>query len=104
MVFHLAPQGFLVGRTAGPEAEVLTLCTDPAHRRTGCARGLMAAFEAAAQARGVEEVFLEVAEANTAARALYDALGYRPKGYRRDYYTDKGQARVHAHVLSKALL
>lgn len=36
--------------------------------------------------RGVREVFLEVRPSNTIARRLYDHLGFRPVGRRRNYY------------------
>ncbi len=99
-----APAGdaFLLARRAGPEAEVLTLCTDPAARRQGRARALLAAFEGWAAAAGAESLFLEVAEGNAAALGLYRAAGWRPCGMRRDYYRQAGCAAVHAHVLGKA--
>ncbi len=100
---HTLSQAFLVARYAGPEAEVLTLCTDPAHRRQGHARAVLRLFEAQARAADIEEVFLEVAETNLPARALYAALGYQPRGYRKDYYQGPGQTRVQAHVLAKRL-
>ncbi len=78
--------GFAVGRLAGPEAEVLTLAVDPAHRRVGTATALVAELEARAAAQGGREVFLEVAATNTAARALYERLGYRQAGLRPQYY------------------
>lgn len=36
--------------------------------------------------RGVREVFLEVRPSNTVARRLYEHLGFRPVGRRRNYY------------------
>jgi ribosomal-protein-alanine N-acetyltransferase len=36
--------------------------------------------------RGVRELFLEVRPSNTVARRLYDRLGFRPVGRRRNYY------------------
>ena len=94
---------FLLARRAGPEAEILTLCTAPQARRQGAARALLAAFEAWAREAGVEELFLEVAETNTSARALYDRAGFAARGHRKDYYTDGGRTRVHAVVMGKAL-
>lgn len=93
----------LVLRCAGPEAEVLTLFTAPEGRRQGLARALLAQAEASALADGVEEIFLEVADTNQAARALYAAAGYLPRGIRKDYYETPAGPRIHAHVLSKRL-
>lgn len=39
-----------------------------------------------AERRGVREVFLEVRPSNTVARLLYERLGFRPVGRRRNYY------------------
>lgn len=103
MLFAEGDAAFLVARQAGPEAEVLTLCTAPGARRQGHARRLLAALEDWARARGVEEIFLEVAETNDAARGLYAAAGFAERGHRKDYYTAGGRERVHAIVLGKAL-
>ena len=34
----------------------------------------------------IENILLEVRESNTAARSLYDSLGFRPVGVRKNYY------------------
>lgn len=94
-----ADGGFALGRTAGTEAEVLTLAVEPARRRQGVARALVARLEAAAAARGAQDVFLEVAATNLAATALYAGLGYAPAGIRRNYYAPG----LDAHVLKKRL-
>lgn len=39
-----------------------------------------------ASLRGVREVFLEVRPSNAVARQLYERLGFRPVGRRRNYY------------------
>ena len=102
-LFTHADTAFLLARRAGPEAEILTLCTDPAARRQGAARRLLAELDAWAVRQGLEELFLEVAETNAAARALYQAAGFVQRGHRKDYYTDGGRSRVHALVMRKAL-
>lgn len=103
VTIHSAAHALLVTRRAGPEVEVLTFCTDPAHRRAGLARALYGRFEEVASKSGVEEVFLEVAATNHPARALYEGLGFSPRGHRKDYYSGGGRERVHALVLSKRL-
>jgi ribosomal-protein-alanine N-acetyltransferase len=103
VLFTRAATAFLLARRAGPEAEILTLCTDPAARRQGAARALLAELETWARGAGVEELFLEVAETNAAARALYAQAGFTMRGHRKDYYTDGGRRRVHALVMGKAL-
>jgi [ribosomal protein S18]-alanine N-acetyltransferase len=94
--------GFALGRVVASEAELLTLAVAPEARRRGLGRTLMTAFEAVAAARGSAEVFLEVAETNVAARALYSGAGYCCAGFRRDYYRADGR-RISALVLRKVL-
>ncbi|NCO87237.1 MAG: GNAT family N-acetyltransferase [Rhodobacterales bacterium] len=96
-------RAFVLGRVTLDEAEVLTLATAPAYRRQGLARAALAAFEAAAQARGATTVFLEVAEDNAPARALYAAQGYAPAGRRPGYYATGTGTPVAALVLRKTL-
>lgn len=95
--------GFLVGRAVAGEAELLTLAVEPAARRAGCGRRLLARFEAEARARGAERAFLEVAAGNRAARALYAGAGWREAGLRRGYYAAPGGAAVDAVVMVRDL-
>ncbi len=92
---RLHPDGGLVlARVAGDEAEILTLAVVPAARRAGLGRALLAAAAAEAASRGARAMFLEVAAANHAARALYAAGGFVPVGRRRRYYADGQDALV----------
>ncbi|EYD76454.1 Ribosomal-protein-S18p-alanine acetyltransferase [Rubellimicrobium mesophilum DSM 19309] len=93
----------LLGRVTLDEAEVLTLATHPGHRRRGLAAALLAGFEAEARARGAARAFLEVAEDNLPARALYEGHGYAEVGRRRAYYAREGAAPVAALVLARPL-
>jgi [ribosomal protein S18]-alanine N-acetyltransferase len=96
-----APGGFLLGRAAGGEAEILTLAVDPAHRRRGIARGLLARFEAACHAAGAATLFLEVAADNAAACALYAGAGYARAGRRPAYYARADGTRADALILRR---
>ncbi|WP_461469811.1 GNAT family N-acetyltransferase [Pararhodobacter sp.] len=99
------PEGraFVLGRVVAGEAELLTIATHPGARRAGLGRALMQAFEAEARARGAEGAFLEVAETNAPARALYAACGFAEAGRRRGYYAAAGGATVDAMILCKSL-
>lgn len=104
-VFHCGDaRAFALGRAVADEAEILTLATDPAHRRTGLARDCLRAFETQAAARGATSAFLEVAEDNAPARALYRAAGYVETGRRKGYYTSATGCAVDALLLSKTLI
>jgi ribosomal-protein-alanine N-acetyltransferase len=96
-------RGFILARAVAGEAEILTLAVDPARRRQGAARALLAAAEGAALAAGAETLFLEVAVDNPAAIALYRGAGFEPAGRRRDYYARATAAAVDALVLRKTL-
>ncbi len=102
-VVILETDGLLLGRVAGPEAEVATLCVRPAFRRAGLARLLLRRFHEDAAAAGAEEAFLEVAEPNLAARALYRSEGWEEVGRRRGYYRQPAGAAADALVLRRGL-
>ena len=95
--------GFALGRVAGPEVELLTITVDPEYRRLGIAKDLMGSFEMQAKAKGAQEAFLEVAETNRSAIALYRSFGFVDAGRRKDYYASPFGAHITALVLSKAL-
>jgi len=96
-------RGFALLRVAADEAELLTLAVDPAARRQGVARALLAGFDRSAAAAGARRAFLEVAETNAAGRALYAGCGWHQQGRRPRYYTRPGQPPVAAIVLGKLL-
>ena len=86
--------GFLLARVAADEAEILTIAVEPAARRAGLGAILLAAALVEARARGAVAMFLEVAAANTAARALYAGAGFREVGTRPNYYPGGASALV----------
>jgi [ribosomal protein S18]-alanine N-acetyltransferase len=99
-----APGGFLLGRVVAGEAEVLTIAVHPDQRRAGLGRGLVLRFVDEARARGGESAFLEVAEGNEAARALYGACGFQPAGRRRAYYHHPDGRAEDALILVRSLM
>jgi ribosomal-protein-alanine N-acetyltransferase len=94
--------GFILMRVAAGEGEVLTVAVDPAARRKGVGRALMTAAAETAKACGAEHIFLEVAEDNDAAQALYAVSGYEPAGRRPGYYA-RGLGKVDAILLRARL-
>jgi ribosomal-protein-alanine N-acetyltransferase len=79
-------RAFVIGRVILDEAEILTLATDPAHRRQGLARAALDAFLRSATARGASRAFIEVAADNLPARALYASAGFSEIARRAAYY------------------
>jgi [ribosomal protein S18]-alanine N-acetyltransferase len=96
-------QGFAVVRLAGPEAEVLTLVVAPECQRQGIARALLRQIEARVLASGGEQILLEVAATNSAARSLYASEGYEQVGRRCGYYGTPRGPKIDALVLAKCV-
>ena len=83
--------GFLVSRETAPEErEILNLAVSHARRGRGVALRLLEHELDRSQGSW----FLEVRESNTAAIALYESVGFRRVGLRRDYYHDPSEAGI----------
>ena len=93
---------FIIIRSSGDEAEILTIATQTAARRRGYARILLGAATAKLSQAKTRNLFLEVAEDNLAAQGLYKACGFVPMGRRPAYYR-RENGRVAAITYSKAL-
>ena len=99
----LIPCGFVLGRAAGGEAEILTLVVRPEARGRGFGRALVRAAAQAAAELGATALFLEVAVDNEAALGLYAALGFAEAGRRKAYYARGGGPPIDALVLRVVL-
>ncbi len=82
------------GRLAGSDLEILDVVVEPARRREGIAKRLLARVAASGQALGASTASLEVFEENDAARRLYESLGFSEVGRRPDYYGSSHDALV----------
>lgn len=80
------PVGLVIARSAGGEAEILTIGVLPDRRRRGYGAALVGAAARRAAELGGEALFLEVAADNMAAQALYRRAGFRSSGRRHGYY------------------
>ena len=98
-----APQGFVLARAVAGEAEILTLAVVPAFRRQGIGRALVEAAAAEAARRGAAALYLEVAEDNPDAIALYESTGFEAAGLRRAYYARPNARPADALVLRRRL-
>ena len=67
---------------------------DPAMRRRGIARELLAHVAADARDLGASRCSLEVRAGNVGAQELYAALGFRSLGVRPRYYSDGEDAVI----------
>jgi ribosomal-protein-alanine N-acetyltransferase len=96
-------QCFIMVQIASSTSEILSLGTRPAMRRLGLARLGLRAAAAEAQLRGAVEMFLEVADDNEAAVALYRGAGFSPAGLRKGYYHREKAAAADAVILRTPL-
>ena len=86
-VFAVAePDGFILIRVVADEAEILTLAVRPEARSAGLGGRLVGQGAVRAAQVGARRLFLEVAEDNVAARALYARAGFALIGRRKGYY------------------
>jgi ribosomal-protein-alanine N-acetyltransferase len=81
-----SPVAFVAGMLICPEVEVLRLGVQPEYRRRGLAQQLLQQLKAYSQTQGCCSCWLEVHEANTPARALYEQQGFQEVGRRKRYY------------------
>ncbi len=95
--------GFLLGRAVAGEAELLTLAVAPEARGRGLGYRLVSRFLYQARLRGAELAFLEVAENNAPARAVYVRAGFAESGRRRGYYRTPQGRPVDALMLRRVL-
>ncbi len=78
--------GFALGRIAGPEAELLTIAVHPDAQNAGHGARLVDDFLCKAATSGAKDVFLEVAENNPSAIALYRKSGFKEVAKRKEYF------------------
>lgn len=95
--------GFVLSRRAADEAEILTIAIRRRRRGGGLGRLLLEGHLGRLAAAGVRAVFLEVDEANAAARALYAREAFRQVGARKAYYPRPDGTRGTALVLRRDL-
>jgi ribosomal-protein-alanine N-acetyltransferase len=82
------------------EIHVQNLAVHPLHRRLGLARHLLEHALTDGRRSGADKAQLEVRCSNHPAMKLYESLGFRIVGERKDYYT---RPREDAIVLLKEL-
>ena len=80
------PAGHVLALGAGETTDIVTIGVAPNFRRQGVGRALLAALLRRSAERGYSGVTLEVDEANIAARALYEGMGFTVRGRRAGYY------------------
>jgi ribosomal-protein-alanine N-acetyltransferase len=92
--------GYCVSWIVFDEIHVQNLAVHPLHRRLGLARHLLEHALTDGRRSGADKAQLEVRCSNHPAMKLYESLGFRIVGERKDYYT---RPREDAIVLLKEL-
>jgi ribosomal-protein-alanine N-acetyltransferase len=91
------PVGFLIGRIAADEFEILNMAVSAARRRRGIGSKLLESALEFSRIAGCVRAYLEVRASNAPAIALYALNGFTESGRRVRYYRDPVE---HALVLS----
>lgn len=80
--------GYMLTQYVAEEIELHTFAVKETWRRQGIGRMLLYHLIDKAKEKKLQDVFLLVRPTNEPARKLYDSLGFKPIGVRRDYYHD----------------
>lgn len=83
--------GFIIVSIVLDHAEIEDICIDAEKRNQGIASLLVQHTFQMAKAQGINEVFLEVADNNHSAIAVYKRLGFSQIGKRKAYYKSSPQ-------------
>ena len=86
--------GYAGGWIVDGQVQILKVGVDPAMRRRGISRELLAHVAADARDLGASRCSLEVRAGNVGAQELYAALGFRSLGVRPRYYSDGEDAVI----------
>jgi ribosomal-protein-alanine N-acetyltransferase len=86
--------GFLIGRIAADEFEILNMAVSGAHRRHGIASKLLESALEFSRIAGITRVYLEVRASNGLAIALYTRHGFSECGRRARYYRDPDEDAI----------
>lgn len=76
------------------ECEIVNVAVSSLYRRRGYGRELLSAVIERAKSEKITKLLLEVRTSNTAARSLYESLGFYTVGVRKNYYTDPKEDAV----------
>ena len=78
--------GYIGSQTAVDETDVMNVAVHPDQRRKGIAEALIEMLTKQLQEQGSHALMLEVRASNAPAIALYEKIGFRQVGLRKNYY------------------
>lgn len=80
--------GYCSMQTVLDEGDILNVAVTRDRQKEGIGYFLVDSMLMLAAARGIHIVHLEVRESNGSARRLYQRLGFKEDGFRKNYYTE----------------
>jgi ribosomal-protein-alanine N-acetyltransferase len=95
--------GFIIAQLTADEAEILSIGVDKAWQKQGVGCLLVEALIGLAKRKEARRLFLDVAESNQAALALYARLGFTRMGQRKDYYLHADGQREDALLMVRQI-
>lgn len=78
--------GYCSMMTVLDEGDILNVAVDRQRQREGIGQFLVASMLRMAELQGMKQIHLEVRESNGTARRLYERLGFKEDGLRKNYY------------------
>ncbi len=96
--------GYILWREVGDEAEILTLVVAPSYQRMGRGTLLLTSLFEILVNKGIQKIFLEVAEDHDKTQSFYKKHGFFLLNKRPNYYARKESLYVSALIFLKKLL
>lgn len=76
------------------EGEIVNVAIAPEYRQRGYGAAMVRALIELGKSLGAENFFLEVRAGNTAGKRLYESLGFKTCGIRKDFYSSPREDAV----------
>jgi ribosomal-protein-alanine N-acetyltransferase len=90
---------FVIARIVEREWEIENIVVRASARRRGIATQLLNQIRESAKSENAMRILLEVRRSSTAARGLYEKLGFESCGYRSRYYSEPVEDAILYHLL-----
>ena len=96
-------KGFCIFSCNEKEAEIITMAILPKYQNQGIGFLILTQLEGILSEISCNKVFLEVASNNLIAIHLYDKLGFKSFGIRKNYFTVSENKKVNAILMKKII-
>ena len=96
-------KGFCIFSCNEKEAEIITMAILPKYQNQGIGFLILTELEGILSEISCNKVFLEVASNNLIAIHLYDKLGFKSFGIRKNYYSVSENKKVNAILMKKII-